>query len=118
MCGEGAVSQSVSQSDSLFVYFAGFVSVLDVPYRSGRYLVELSRFFFFFFEPFQVCWGDSSCLDVDTLWALSALSSHFSQSSPYQYLLGLWVFHAKKHFLFRFFPLFTWIRGPLPLASR
>lgn len=48
MCGEGAVSQSVSQSDSLFVYFAGFVSVLDVPYRSGRYLVELSRFFFFF----------------------------------------------------------------------
>lgn len=94
MCGEGAVSQSVSQI-SLFVDSAGFVSVLDVPHRSGRYLVELSRFAFF--ELFQVCWGDSSCLDVDTLWVLSALSSHFSQSFPYQYLLGLWAFHAKKN---------------------
>lgn len=103
----------------MFVDSAGFVSVLDVPDRSGRYLVELSRFVFFFFEPFQVCWGDSSCLDVDTLWALSALSSHFSQSFPYQYLLADFVPSMQKNTSsFVFSPLFTWIGGPLLLASR
>lgn len=51
-------SLPTSQSDSLFVNFAGFVSILDVPYRSGRYLVELSRFVFstlFLFNAFIAC---------------------------------------------------------------